>query len=521
MGLVAVLVVALVVRALAWSNTAVLFNDGPIFLALAEAIGEGRWAEVLAHPYHPLYPALIAFVAAFSVELETAAVAVSIAGGLISVAALFWFVRDFFDRDVAWLAAWILALHPWAIDFSSDVMSEGIYIGVFLLCFALMVRVVERPTLLRAIACGLTSGLAFLTRPEGAGLLVAGLALLVVRAVGDRALRARAAAGCFVLLLASVLVVGPYVMAVSRVTGEFTITQKKSISRLIADPSSPKVRAELRLEIERWTELARVLPLPEQAIRADGPGATRPDRNVLGVFDAIVRVSTTAMSTFRWELMVLALIGMIGVHSNRRSRRDQAIGLVVVGYMSLLVLLVWGAGYVSRRHALPALIPLIGYSALGVRILWTAGAARLAGRNVSLVSRLQEPRVVCVALVLALVFGWGARDLRARRLDRAPVRAAAQWLAEHQPGTGPVAAQKLRVAYYADARFVPLATGHDGRLENYLRRRGTRWVVIDRAKLSDHRGLAEGIGHWLRLVHTNSTQDRVVFVLSVEPKPAS
>jgi hypothetical protein len=91
-----ILFVALAVRAFAWSRTAVMFNDGPIFLAMAEAIGAGRWAEVLAHPYHPLYPALIALVGLFPIHLETAAVTVSILGGLLSVVAIFLFVRDAF-----------------------------------------------------------------------------------------------------------------------------------------------------------------------------------------------------------------------------------------------------------------------------------------------------------------------------------------------------------------------------------------------------------------------------------------
>jgi hypothetical protein len=196
------------------------------------------------------------------------------------------------------------------------------------------------------------------------------------------------------------------------------------------------------------------------------------------------------------------------------------IGLVSASYMGLLVLLVWGAGYVSRRHALPALLPLIGYSALGAKTLWLLGVERLTAGKGALSQRWLGPRATCSVLVLALILGWGARDLRARRVDRVAVRMAAEWLAEHHPDAGPVAAQKLRVAYYAGARFVPLATGHDGRLEAYLRHRGARWVVIDRAKLADHEGLDVGLGDWLRPVHSSVSQGRVAVVLAIEPRPA-
>ena len=164
-GLMAILLIALAVRAFAWSRTVVMFNDGPVFLAMAEAIGEGRWPEVLAHPYHPLYPALIALVGgAFPVGIETAAVTVSILGGLLSVAAVFWFVRDWFGNEVAWLSAWIVALHPWAVDFSSDVMSDGLYAGLFLLGFVAMARAVEHPSSKNTLVCGVASGLAYLVR---------------------------------------------------------------------------------------------------------------------------------------------------------------------------------------------------------------------------------------------------------------------------------------------------------------------------------------------------------------------
>ena len=55
-----VLIAAAVLRAVRWQVTAVMFNDGPVFLALAQALDRGDWAAALSHPFHPLYPALIA-----------------------------------------------------------------------------------------------------------------------------------------------------------------------------------------------------------------------------------------------------------------------------------------------------------------------------------------------------------------------------------------------------------------------------------------------------------------------------
>jgi 4-amino-4-deoxy-L-arabinose transferase-like glycosyltransferase len=522
LGLGGILGIALLVRTFAWSQTAVLFNDGPIFLAMAEAIADGRFSDVLAHPYHPLYPALIAFVAWLSVDLETAGVVVSIFGGLLSIGALFYFVRESFGGPVAWVAAWILALHPWAVDFSSDVMSEGIYTGLFLVAFLWLTRVLANPTLTRGIAMGVACGLAFLVRPEGLGLLPACVVLLAARGFGEPDLRRRATLAGIAALLAAAFVMMPFVSRVSGAAGEITLTQKKSISQLIADPRNPEIRAERTREHARLANLAGRLRLPEQSSRISGPAVKRTERSWLGMLEAVTRVATTSLAAFRWELILLSIVGVWASRSEPRSKkhRDRAISLVLAGYMALLVLLVWGAGYVSRRHALTAWLPMIGYAALGARTLWLASVGRVLEEKTTLSIRLRDSRMVCAAIVLALILAWGVRDLRSRRTDRIPARVAAEWLAINRPDTGAVAAQKVRVAYYAQADFVPLSHGAGGRLAAQLRKRNAHWVIIDRDNLADHLGLEEGIGDWLQLVHTVPFEEGAVLVLSVEPAPA-
>jgi 4-amino-4-deoxy-L-arabinose transferase-like glycosyltransferase len=522
-GLVLTLIlgVGLAARAIAWSRTAVMFNDGPIFLAMAEAIGEGRWAEVLAHPYHPLYPTLIALAAVFPVELETAAVAVSILGGLLGVAAVFWFVRDAFGSEAARLAAWIVALHPWAVDFSADVMSDGLYVGFFLVAFAAMARAVEHPNVWAALGCGLASGLAYLVRPEGAGLLVAGVLLLIARGWADRAQRGRVVAACAAMLLAGAVLILPFVGMVGQQTGEFVLTQKKSISNLVGASSGIETPADEGRAARNSDQPSASLPLPESAVRSDGQGPRPPPGTWLGLLEAIVRVGTTSLAVFRFELVPFVLLGLWASRSSRKPWREMTLGLPIVLYSGLLVLLVWGVGYVGRRHALAPWLPVVGLSALGWRFLCTALADWDDRRGGARLARLRTPRAAAIALVAVLLIGWGFRDVRPRRVDRAPVRTAAEWLEQNHPNSGPVAAQKLRTAFYAGARFVPLPPGHDGLLADHLRRRAARWVVIDDSKLNDHLGLEAGIGHWLHPVHVVPSEGRNILVLAVKAEPAT
>ncbi|MCA9502056.1 MAG: glycosyltransferase family 39 protein [Spirochaetaceae bacterium] len=533
--LLGLLGVAAALRVVAWQRTVVLFNDGPVFLAMAEAIRAGRVGPVVAHPYHPLYPAATALAAGLGLPLESAAVAVSIAGGVLSVAAIFFFVREHFDRQAAWLAAWLVAVHPWAIDFSSDVMSDGLYAGLHLVSFAAMASLVERPRPAAAAVCGLAGGLAYLVRPEGLGLpllAAGGLGVRWLAAPDRRRLTRRVVGALAVLLVAAALCVGPWITAVAAETGELALTRKKSLATLAfganarveegAAASAPDPIPTSHMPVPTGApapspapEASRgsgsgaepgALPWPAFAETVAGPGAARPKRDLAGALETVSRVLRTSLAAFRYELLPFVLGGLLVLRRREGGlgRREAIVLAPIVAYGAVLVLLVWGAGYVSRRHALASWLPAVAYAAVGWRAGWTQIVGRLVGPRDGGGDRARAvaPATgVVLALVLVLALVWGPRDLRLRRADRAGLREAAEWLARNHPSSGGVAAQKQRIAYYAHAPFVPLSAGLEGALEGRLREQGARWVVIERARLGDHLGLEAGLGGWLRPVH--------------------
>ncbi len=520
LGLGALLAFAGALRAFAWSRTAVLFNDGPIFLALAQALREGRIGDVLAHPQHPLYPALVALLEAFALAPEAAAVAVSIAGGLLAVAAVFWMAWARFGRSAAWISAWVVALHPWAVDFSSDVMSDGAYAGLHLASFAVLVELLERPSRGRALAFGLLAALAYWTRPEGLVLVVvAGVGLATRIGTARQEDRRRFAGSAGIVLLLCLGLAGAFVVAERRADGDLGLSQKKSIAELAQGGPTASEIARDRRERRELRRDPGALPLPESSIRVDGSGIDRPERSLAGFAEAVVRVVATSISAFRHELFAFAVLGVVFTRTSKPRRALRTFDAVLAGslvlHTLLLVLLVWGAGYVSRRHALAAWLPLSVFAAVGWSGAWEAlrsAVGRGAGRG---------ERIGVALAVVVLLVSWGPRDLRARRSDRRLERVAAEWLRSGRAPLGPVAAQKRRTAYYAAAPFVPLPDGRDGQIERQLRGRGARWLVIDAAKLGDHAGLEAGIGTWLVPVHTAVDGAQSVLVFEVRPDPAS
>jgi hypothetical protein len=525
--LAALLVVAALVRVVAWSRTAVLFNDGPVFLAIAEAIGEGRWTEVLAHPYHPLYPASIHVLSKLGLTPENAAVGVSILGALMGIVALHALLRRAFGIEVAWLGAWVLALHPWAIDFSADVMSDGLYLGLYLASFTALARLVERPTVTAAAAFGAFTVLAFLVRPEALGLLFLGGLLLGIRVVRDAEFREAALRPIVGLIVVAGLGLAPYVGLVSVESGELTLTQKKSVAALIRGEAQPtRVGSEpIRPDIVK-----AAIWLPQSAAV---PGSGQPPRNLEGAVEAMIRVLRTSAAALRYEVLLFVVIGIAMLRRERGPPwRAATFALPVVLYSALLVLLVWGAGYVSRRHALPALMPLLGFAAvawqrLGQAVIsrWARWAAASGTRPES--GSLRGPfsdtasaRIATGALIIVLALAWGPRDLRERRSDRIALREAAEWIGARFANPGPLAAEKLRMAYYADAAYVPLRAGAGESLETTLLRGGADLLLVDGDRLDRYPGLVDGMGSWLREIHSVEHDDRRALVFEIARTPA-
>ncbi|MBW2244364.1 MAG: glycosyltransferase family 39 protein [Deltaproteobacteria bacterium] len=446
--LAGIVALAAAVRILRWQGLAVMFNDGPIFLALAEAIESGLPDQALAHPFHPLYSALVAGVHGPIANWETAAVFVSIACGSLAVGVLYLFVRDLHGRAAAWIAALLFAVHPGAIEYTGDIQSEGAYLFFFVSAACLLWRGLRSERPLLALAGGLAAGLAYLARPEGLGiaLVAGGLAVFEGWKRGAPLGRSILLAGA--IGLGGALVVGPYVGFLHAQTGEWTFTQKKSMAVMAGleapprdgpNPVLPKINragrpAESRLVSPKAQLEAR---LPEEL------RAAAAERYAEAVFDVV----RTHLRALRYEGVALLLAGLALGGLGRAGPRARFIGGVVAAYAVVLLLLAANVGYVSGRHALPPLILTLGYVAGGVMALGQWAGRRFGKATGHLV----------LAALLALVTGIGlGKALPPDRGDSRAARIAAEWLGSQDIPVRGLAARKRRIAYYAGAPFVKI-----------------------------------------------------------------
>jgi len=485
--LFAVLLFALALRLYYWHRVEAMFNDGPLFLTIAQEIAQRDWSSALRHPYHPLYPFVVAVTQLGVEDWESAAVAVSIAGGVAAVFFLYWFLRFAFRPGVALLGAALLAVHPYAVYFSADVLSDGLYMAFFLAAAAALWSALERRSAALAAWGGLAAGLAYLTRPEGLGLVAAAGATAGLLWLRRQWSFGRAAGWGLALVAGSLFTLIPYVSAIRIETGGWQLTQKKSIQELSGVKLPERLKDMTRPKLRHQIEVEKVSFDHYESPEWSDAGAH---------WEALREIAKTTKSSFRPELLLLLLIGLWSLRG-RPGTRGSFVLLVILTYFAAVYLLRFQSGYVSRRHVLVPMLLTLGYSAVGVEVL--ASAFARWGRRWVQGAPVWLPRATSALVVLALCALSVGKVLRAGDVLHTARRHAAEWLHAEGERGALVAASKRRDAYYAGGDFVPLRAASAGGFLAYLHEHRVRYVI---AQADKYPGLAEAEARQeLRLLH--------------------
>jgi 4-amino-4-deoxy-L-arabinose transferase-like glycosyltransferase len=492
----------------------VLFTDGPRFIHLARVIAQGDWERALEHPFHPLYPALMAALQPLAGTWERAGAYVGIVAGTAAVAAAYALLRPGFGRIGARIGALLLAVHPRAIEYSGDVQSEALYLALWLGALASLWRALERRSPRAALGTGLLAGLAYLTRPEGAGVLLVGALLAGFEWLRSRwSLRQTALWGT-ALGLGAALAMAPYVAYQSARHGGLVLTQKKSIGTLVGVPALDTAGGdpiEEELPGEQWIAARAALsgstsgpaPFPTENARVGPPGPGR----------ALLELAQRLLSSARYELALLCVLGLLAARG-RPGFRAGFFGVSAGLYLVVLWGLLVSTGYVSHRHVLPVSLLGLGYGALGVPALGALLLAPLRARG--------SPRpsaALATGVALALVCASGlVQGARPGRVNALADRRAGEWLRERVPPGHSVASVKRRVAFYAGAPHTDLRMApSEAALLAYLHASSAAYVVVDEHQRPELLRMTAHEPDALRLVHTAEARGERAFVYEVMP----
>jgi hypothetical protein len=237
----------------------------------------------------------------------------------------------------AMLLATLLPLNTWL---SADVMSDQLHLAFFLSASAFLVDV--RRSGMAAIA-GVLGGLAYLTRPEGASIILAGVAILCARSLRERSIRGLPLAA--MLILSFTAAAAPYVIYIGGISPKI---DKPVVDAAAAgaEPSQvqPSVSALIREEVSWW-----------QA------------------------ASLAAYHAIRGGRVLLPAVCLAVLFVHRRQLLREPLSLPVACmllFFVMLVILQKRHGYLDPRHALTLIALMTPFSALGLAFLssWSRGA---------------------------------------------------------------------------------------------------------------------------------------------------
>ncbi len=171
----AVVLFAVMIHAIAISQTLLPAQDGLKFIRIAREFRTHPWADVVrGSVVHPLYPGLIAavepVVALFTGEgpgaWRTAAQLVAVIASVGLILPIYGLTKLLFDRRIACVAAALAVLLPRAAELGHDTLSDSLGLLCMFVSLWLGALALRNGDWRAAAGSGLAGGFGYLARPE-------------------------------------------------------------------------------------------------------------------------------------------------------------------------------------------------------------------------------------------------------------------------------------------------------------------------------------------------------------------
>jgi hypothetical protein len=433
-----ILAVSVAVHAWIVARTEVAARDSIGFIRYAVELERQPTLQLLRRAEQPPgYPATV-LAASWPVRAlrgdaspETLALAAQVASAVFGVLLVFPMVglgTELFDRRLGYLAAALFQTLPAWLRYTSDGLSEAVFLFWLATALWLAARALGGRGRVSFAGCGLAAGAAFLTRPEGAEVVVAVTGVLAGLVVLGRALWHSAAKNAAALVLGFLLLFAPFVAITGR------LTNKPTGRFLLGDPTAEKSyfgrTGSVGLLAVWWNE-------------AEDAGRNR----VLWAAEVLMRETA---SSARQVGFALAVVGLALWPRRVRNGPGGAVLMTVSALHAVLVVRMTSKiGYLSERHT--AVIVLTGCYPAALALRELAGKAAAACRD----------RVSAGTLLVVAVAGTFAAAVPSIRRplhgNRAGHKAAGHWLAAHAPESAGICDPFCWARYYAGRDFREVA----------------------------------------------------------------
>lgn len=411
------------VRFYLWRHYYTINNDGVFYIEAARHFWDGQWRDGLASFYPPLFPLMIASAYPLVGDWELAGQFWPLMLGVLILLPLFGLLQRIYGQRVAYVALLFYGMSPYLARLSLEVRTELPYTFLLVTFLYFLQRGLNGDKWRCLFFPGMASALAYLSRPEGIGLMVAGVIYLFYREWGaGSSKKSLLKAGA--LTLGFLLLAAPYVLYLRWDTGNWLISRKAafivSLGLARYDPDADQVGVKESSEVS----IVRLI-------------ASRPLSYAGKVFIDAFRSLGFYFEALHYSYLPFLFMGWISYFRGRFwVKGDFLLIAVIAFYLGGFALL-----YVTRRYGIP-LVPM----SLG----WV-GAGFLAMKKYA-DDRWGRKGMLVTGLVLILfAVGTLPKTLQAIGADKFYLRQAGTYLRE-KPDGPTIVTTNGRVAFYADGK---------------------------------------------------------------------
>ncbi len=501
------LVISLLARIYMAFFTYIITNDSVHFIQNAKFFAVGDFSRGLAHDYHPLYPLFMAALYKVVPNIELSGTIVSVFFGTLTVTVFYLIGKGVFDRKISFVSAIILALHPYAVRYSAEIISESTYFFFFISAFGLgFFAITNKKPLLFALT-GISSALAYLARPEGVGvLIIVGSWCLLKDIINIKVLWRGKLASILILVVSFCAFSMPYLIYIKNETGHWCLSKKKKISNLAGVKEAPSGNSNDRLVRNTSSGQNSGRMVEENGKKEKNSGSeivkqsTEKKLELKKHISCILHIADKYLSAFHVLLFIFLIIGIVNW---TRIRKEGFFGLYIVTIFALYFFVLYRLSithiiddsdfmYPSKRHLMPLVMPTLFCAGVGV---YTAGAwvHERFQRNRSIVGFKEQFRDTWIFQLILLMVVVGVlmpKTLKPQRFDKLGIKEIGHWVKEHSHKPNPVIlSSSVRVAYYAGAKHIKIDRNNDvldsaeKRKVDYIAITEREFVVIEKELL--------------------------------------
>ena len=514
------LIISLSVRIYLSVFTYVIKNDSVAFMQNAKFFADGDFLSGLGHDYHPLYSLIMAVLYKVVPNMELSGTIVSLFFGTLTVIVFYLIGKSVFDRKISFVSAIILAFHPYAVRFSADIISDSTYLFFFISAFGLGYFAITNRKLLLYALTGICSALAYLTRPEGIGIIIIVAFWCALKdCVKIKVLWKEKLVSILILVVSFLVFSMPYLVFIKQDTGSWSLTKKKKVSNLaglgkvlatLKSDRSVKKESDKEKEVSGLVESEKVLVTPRNDRSAEEGNNEKKDVSDLAVpgkvldtlksdrlvkdgsdkkksywrdiikqmtarksnfkihMNGILHVIKKYVSTFHPFLFILLIIGVIDW---TRIGKKRFFGIYVTSIILFYLIILYrlnlthlGHGdniyqYPSRRHLMPLVIPGVFFVGLGVYAAgaWIHEKFHNCHFIVGFKELLKSTWIVQLIVLIIVVSVLLPKTLKPQRFDKHGIKVVGQWIKTNSHKPSPVIlSDSSRNAYYAGGKHVQM-----------------------------------------------------------------